>query len=111
MRVLRRNTAEFTYRPMTGESETGWSPVTGEYLPEYGTPVTYRGNISPASGVLAERLFGLDLDYTHVILLDNVNADINEDGLIEWEGNTYKIRAIHKSLNVLSIAISRLLVS
>ena len=109
MRLLRRNTSEFTYRPYTGEAETMVNDTihTGEYAASYGNPVTYRGNISTPSGYATDNLFGKDTRYTHVLLMDNPNATIDEYGLVEWRGDTYEVNAVRKSLNVLAAALRK----
>ena len=109
MRLLRRNTTEFSYRAYTGkmESLTSTGLRTGNYVPLYAEPVTYRGNISVPSGSATSQFFGLDTKYTHVLLMDTPNVDINEYGLIDWNGNTYEITAVRPSLNVLAIALKQ----
>lgn len=109
MRLLRRNTSEFTYRPYTGETETMVDGTihTGEYKAGYGTPVKYRGNISTPSGYATDNLFGKDTRYTHVLLMNNPQTAIDEYGLIEWRGETYEVNAVRKSLNVLAAALRK----
>lgn len=106
MRVLRRNTTVFSYRKHTGEEETlNGSLHTGRYEPTYASPVLYRGNISSPSGSAVNQFYGISTPYTHVLVMDKPDADIAEDGLIEWKGKTYDIIAVRPSLNVLSIAL------
>lgn len=108
MRLLRRNTVEFSYRKRTGETETMVGNMhTGEMKATYAEPVTYRGNISSPAGFATDQLFGLNTNYTHVVLLDDPKADITEDGLIDWDGDTYEIKAVRPSLNVLAIALKK----
>ena len=108
MRLLRRNTTVFEYRARSYETETRSSGRhTGNYNPVYAAPVQYRGNISPPSGYVQDQLFGVNTQYTHVLLMDNPNVDIREDGLIDWKGDTYEIRAVRPSLNVLAIALKK----
>ena len=107
MRLLLRNLTEFKYYPYSGvdsdEDENGLH--TGVWHPEYGRPVTYRGNISAPSGAAVQAFDGLDVRYTHVLLMDDPNADIRETGKIEWKKRMYKITAVRPSLNVLSVAL------
>lgn len=108
MKLLRRNTTTFAYRPYVGQTEKiSAGRHTGDYDAEYGEPVTYRGNISPPSGMISDQLFGININYTHVLLMDNPKADIQEDGLIEWNGGVYEIKAVRPSLNVLSVALRK----
>ena len=109
MRLLRRNTTEFEYLPPTG-NETDIDANgdhTGDFHPEYGDPITYRGNISAPSGQVQHQFYGLDIRYTHTLLMDDPTADIHERGLIRWQGHTYDIQAVCPSLNVLSVALRR----
>ena len=108
MRLQLRNCTKFTYRPFLEETDIGSDGLhTGEYRPEYGRSVEYYGNINPPGGVAQQTMFGLDVRYTHVLLMDNPNADIREDGLIIWKGDEYEIRAIRPSINVLAIALRK----
>jgi len=108
MRLLRRNTTTFQYRAYLGEQEIlKDGRHTGNYEVAYAEPVTYRGNISAPSGFATDNLFGVNTPYTHVLLLDNPDADIQEDGLIDWKGATYEIKAVRPSLNVLAVALRK----
>ena len=108
MRLLRRNTTTFQYLKNDGEEETILNGRhTGDYAPKYADPVTYRGNISSPSGLATDKLFGIDIQYTHVLLMDKLDADITEDGLISWNGALYEIKAVRPSLNVLAIALRK----
>lgn len=108
MRLLKRNETGFTYAPYLGKVEIlKDGKHTGKYEVAYGEPVEYRGNISVPSGQDQQQLFGLELRYTHVLLMDNPDADIREDGLVRWKGNTYEIKAVRPSLNVLAVALKK----
>ena len=109
MKLLRRNTTEFDYKPYKGKEEVlSNGRHTGRYEVTYGDPVPYRGNIDLPNGFIRQQLFGLDTDYTNIVLLDDRDADIREEGLILWEGHSYRIQAIRKSLNFLALAITQL---
>ena len=110
MKLLRRNTTKFEYFPQTG-NETDVNSEgehTGNYRPEYGTPVTYRGNISVPNGQTQHQFYGEEIRYTHTLVMDNPNIPIQEHGVIRWKGNRYEIKAVHPSLNVLSVALRRM---
>ena len=108
MRLLRRNTSVFSYRAFAGEQEVlKDGRHTGNTKPLYAEPVQYRGNISAPSGFATDNLFGVNTKYTHVLLMDNPNADIKEDGLIDWNGSSYEIKAVRPSINVLAIALKK----
>ena len=108
MKLLIRNRTEFEYYAYTGvdsdvDEETGMH--TGVWRPVYDEPVTYKGNISAPSGSAVQAFDGLEVRYTHVLLMDNPNADISEAGYIVWKGKTYDVTAVRPSLNVLSVAL------
>lgn len=108
MRLLRRNTVAFQYRALTGEQEVMKNGHhTGNYDPTYADAVTYRGNISAPSGFATDNLFGVNTQYTHILLMDKPDANIAEDGLIDWDGATYEIKAVRPSLNVLAVALKK----
>lgn len=109
MKLLRRNLTKFEYLPYTGNqsdlNESG--EHTGEYYPVYGEPVTYRGNIASPTGYAAQTFYGLDIRYSHILVMDKPDADIQETGLVRWRGDLYDIRAVRPSINVLSVALQR----
>ena len=109
MKLLRRNTTEFEYLPYSG-SDTDLNKErehTGEFSPMYDNPITYRGNISAPSGKENQTFYGEELRYTHTLVMDDPNAEINEYGLIRWNGDLYDIVAVRPSLNVMSIALRK----
>lgn len=108
MRLLVRNRTEFEYYAYIGvdsgiDEETGMN--TGVFHPLYADPVSYKGNISSPSGAAVQAFDGLDIRYTHVLLMDDPNADISEMGRIRWKGRMYRITAVRPSMNVLSVAL------
>ena len=109
MKMLKRNLTEFEYLAYLGETdvdpETGMH--TGEPTAQYGEPEWYEGNISVPSLMTNPTYFGTDIRYTHVLLMDDPEAEIKEYGLIRWEGDMYEIRAVRPSYNVLSIALRK----
>lgn len=110
MKLLRRNTTEFKYLPWTGEETDvdGLGRHTGNYVPEYGEPVTMRGNISIPCGHLNQTFYGQNIRYTHTLLMEDANAQISETGRILWNGHRYEIRAVRRSLNGLSAALMQM---
>lgn len=117
MKLLKRNLTSFDYRACLGqqevivEEERGNERVqrhTGRYAVKYADPVAMEGSIATARGFVANEWYGIDTRYTHVLVMDNPNADIKEDGLIDWRGDTYEVRAVRPSLNVLSVALRKL---
>lgn len=110
MRLLRRNSTEFEYLPWTGEEsdldENGRH--TGDYNPVYGSPVTKHGNISSPSGHTNQTFYGLDIRYTHTLVMAEDYDDITESGRIRWKGKLYEIKAVRPSLNGMSAALKEL---
>ena len=131
MRLLQRNLTEFEYIPQTEETDidpdTGMH--TGEFRPvtaeedEDAEPILCEGNISTASQYATYTLFGTDILYTHVLLMDyteveideygkirwngDPEVEINEYGKIRWNGDLYDIKAVRPSLNSVSIALRK----
>lgn len=110
MHTLRRNETEFEYLPPDGLTSdlNDAGEHTGEFYPVSGDPVPYRGNISTPSGYTSNNFFGTDTRYTHVLVMDDPEADISELGMIRWKGNLYEIRAVRPSINTLSVALRRI---
>ena len=109
MRLLRRNTTEFEYLPPTDE-ETDLNndgEHTGDFHPQYGDPIVYRGNISSPSGHTTHQFFGEEVRYTHTLVMDRQDIDITEHGMIRWKGDLYDVTAVRPSLNGMSIALRR----
>lgn len=109
MRCLERNKTDFEYIPLEGPetdlNEDG--EHTGEFHPAYGEPVHYRGNISTPSGRVNQTFYGMDIRYTHTLVMDNPKADIREGGMILWKGEMYDVTAVRPSLNGISIAMRK----
>ena len=110
MKLLKRNLTEFEYIGYTGE-ETDIDPETGLHtgdpVPVMAEPVWYDGNISPANLLANQTFYGEDIRYTHVLLMDDPDAEIDEYGVIRWNGDLYDIRAVRRSQNVLNIALRK----
>lgn len=103
---LERNMQDFTYKPYLGKTEKlKDGKHTGKNTLSYGDPVDYSGNFSTPNGNVHQQLFGIETKYTHVLLMYEPDADIKKDGLVQWNGKTYEVRAVRPSLNVLTIAL------
>lgn len=134
MRCMNRNKVKFFYslyegrEPITDE----YGNVTGEYDVKHGNPTEGYANISAAKGETQTRQFGESETYDKVIVMDNEAPPIdeysvlwvdtvpklNEDGslAVDEEGNVltphdYIVKKVAKSLNNVSIAISKVNVS
>lgn len=106
MRLLKRNTTEFEHLAYKGKQEVlDNGRHTGRLNPQYADPVGYRGMIDLPSGYVARELFGINLDYTHILVMDDRNAPFKEADLIMWGGDQYEILAVRRSINFLSVAM------
>ena len=126
MRGLVRNERGFYYALYEGKEELTdeYGNKTGEYIVIYSKPVKYKGNISAAQGEIQNRQFGTSEIYDKVITLCNTSIPVDEysilwvDNLpvIKADGTTdtphdYIVKKVATSLNVKSLAISKVIVS
>ena len=126
MRCIVRNKSKFYCASYIGETEIidEYGNATGEYDVSYSDPNQCFGNISAAQGEMQSRQFGESESYDKVIVLDDVNAPINEHSIL-WvdtlphlneDGSTdtphdYTVKKVARSLNGLSIAIRKVRVN
>lgn len=121
MRCLKKNKQTFYYylyggkQPVTDED--GY--LTGENAVTYLEPVECKANISAGSGDAQVELFGTNITYDKVIVLDDINCPIDTNSLLcldiapqpytlgETPEHDYIVKAVAKSLNSISIAISK----
>lgn len=122
MRCMTRNKTTFYYASYIKETEIadGFSNGTGEYDITYSNPIKVSGNVSAAQGEIQNRQFGESESYDKVIVLNDRNTPIDEYAIL-WvdtlphlneDGSTdtphdYIVRKIARSLNGVSIAISK----
>ena len=122
MRCLTRNKRKFYYASYIGETEITdeYGNSTGEYKLAYEKPVPTYGNVSAAQGEVQSRQFGESESYDKVIVLDDSDTPIDEYSIL-WvdtlphlnvDGSTdtphdYVVRKVARSLNGVSIAISK----
>ena len=106
--------------------------MTGEYDIHRGKPTEFFANISAAKGETQTRQFGENESYDKVIVMDcdappideysvlwvDTVPQLNEDGslAVDEEGNVltphdYIVKKVAKSLNSVSVAISKVTVS
>ena len=133
MRCLARNKTAFYYALHDGQIELQdeWGNATGQYKVNYTNPVKKYGNISAAQGEIQTRQFGESETYDKVIVIDESNTPIDEysilwvdslpelteDGQLALNDkgevktpHDYIVRKIARSLNSVSIAISKVTV-
>lgn len=134
MRCMTRNKSRFFYslyerkEPVKDE----YGNVTGEYNVIRGNPIEFFANISAAKGETTTRQFGDSESYDKVIVMDNDTPGIDEytvlwvdtvpivdkDGVLVTNEkgeiltpHDYIVKKVAKSLNSVSIAISKVTVS
>jgi hypothetical protein len=122
MQGMVRNKQKFYYALYIDKNELKdeYGNVTGEYEVVYGNPVETKGNVSGAMGEMQSRQFGGSESYDKVIVLDNPETPIDEYSIL-WvdtlphlneDGTTdtphdYIVKKVARSLNSVSIAISK----
>lgn len=133
MRMMVRNKSEFYYSlykekiPKTDE----YGNVTGEYDIIRDNPMKFAANISAAKGETSTRQFGESESYDKVIVMGNAappideytvlwvdrTPQVDEDGALALNDDEvitphdYIVKKVAKSLNSVSIAISKVTVS
>jgi len=122
MRTLERNKTQFYYATFLGKEEIidAQGRNTGEHRPMYSPWKPCRANISPAKGEGSAEMFGNDIQYDRVIVLDDVNCEIDEYTVLAIdiapnERSSEIISPIYdyvvtrkaKSLNFVSYAVSK----
>lgn len=126
MRCMNRNKQVFYYALFKSVEDTTdeYGNVTGEHKIIYGNPQKFRANISAAKGETSTREFGESESYDKVIVMDKDASNIDEYSVL-WidtlpeiaeDGTTdtphdYIVKKVAKSLNSVSIAISKVNVS
>lgn len=134
MKCMSRNKVKFFYSlyekrvPITDE----YGNATGEYEVLHGNPVEFFANVSAAKGEATTRQFGDNESYDKVIVMDNdapfldiysvlwvdTVPQLDEDGALALDDKgeiitpyDYIVKKVAKSLNSVSIAISKVTVS
>lgn len=133
MRCLTRNKRVFFYALHAGQTEIidEYGNATGQYKVSYSDPVASYGNVSAAKGEIQSRQFGESETYDKVIVLDNPDVEIDEysilwvdvkpkltsDGHLEENADgtiitphDYIVKKVARSLNSVSIAVSKVTV-
>ena len=130
MRCLARNKRIFFYALHNGQTELidEYGNATGQYKVSYTDPVETKGNVSAAQGEMQTRQFGESETYDKVIVLDEPNAPIDEYSILWVDSqpeltvkgqlatdengeiktpHDYIVKKVARSLNSVSIAISK----
>lgn len=125
MRTMERNKQSFFYllydrkEPVTDEGGN----ETGEETVVYKPAVSFRANVSAATGASQVEQFGSLTGYDKVIVTDDMTCPIDENSVLfldkrpeygEEDGQPlydYMVRRVAKSLNSISIAVTKVSVS
>lgn len=133
MRCLTRNKSAFFCALHKGQTEIidEYGNATGQYRVDYSEPFKILGNISAAQGEIQSRQFGESETYDKVIVLDNPSVPIDEysilwvdrmpelteDGKLALDESgaavtphDYIVKKVARSLNSVSVAISKVTV-
>lgn len=134
MRCMSRNKSRFFYAPYVSKTPRtdDYGNSTGEYDVQHGNPMEFFANISAAKGETTTRQFGESESYDKVIVMDNDAPPIDEYTIL-WidtvpqvdesgalttneEGEVltphdYIVKKVARSLNSVSVAISKVTVS
>lgn len=120
MRLVKRNLKSVWYCLYNGRVPVidGDGYETGETEVSYSDPVLLKANVSPATGQAQSEMFGTLEDYDKVIITDDMNCPIDENSVLYVDREPdqsnqydYIVKRVAKSLNHISIAISRVKVT
>lgn len=124
MKIMERNKSTFYYLLYQSKERTTDEEgnETGEGRVIYGDPVAMRANVSAATGYAQTEQFGNFITYDKVIVTDDLSCPIDENSVLfidkepEFDANgnpkyDYTVRRVAKSLNSISIAVSKVTVS
>lgn len=123
MKLMKRNLKPVWYclysTKATQKDDDGYE--TGEDGVSYGEPVKLMCNVSPATGFAQTDVFGNLESYDKVLITDDMNCPIDENTVlfIDKEPQVadgkplydYTVKRVAKSLNSISIAVSKVKVS
>jgi hypothetical protein len=107
MRTLKRNKVEVTYALYDGKAEIQNSDgtYTGEWEKTYSEPVTLMANVAPATGNASVEPFGVDTNYSHIMVVEGTDCPIAEETIVLYNGQTYRVVRVAKSLNHIRYAL------
>lgn len=124
MRTLNRNKSTYYYALYENRVRhtDEYGNKTSEWDVVYSNPVKARANISSAQGQSDTLVFGNDVQYDKTLVMENTPLDensvlwvdhvpvINDDGSTDTPYD-YVVKKVAKSLNSVSVAVSKVKVS
>ena len=119
LRTLERNKQVIYYALFDGKEPVidEYGNQTGEYEILYTPPTLLKINVSAARGEYSTRQFGDTENYDKVLMTDDLSVPITEtsilwiDALDTEKPHDYIVKKVAKSLNSVSIAVSKVSVS
>lgn len=124
MKLAERNMQTFYYRLYSDKASIidDDGNDTGQYRVTYSSAVSAKGNISPSSGDAQTDMFGTNVDYDKVLVMNGINSPIDENTILfvgiepseDSEGNplpNYHVSKVAKGLNYTSYALQKVEVS
>lgn len=126
MKCLERNKVKFFYALYESEEPIidEYGNDTGEHNVIYGDPIECFANISAAKGETSARQFGENESYDKVIVIDNDVPPLDSNTIlwidtlptfdetgVSTTPHDYEVKKVAKSLNSVSIAISKVKVN
>lgn len=114
MRCLERNKQKIYYALYSGKTEAtdANGHFTGDYTKQYSDPVEIMANVAPAAGNAYYAVFGTDIQYTHVLCIEDPDCPIDEYSIL-WVGieptepHNYVVSRAGRSINNVRYAIRR----
>lgn len=121
MKTQKRNQTTIYYanysamEDMTVTDEWGNVLKTGEKTASYTEPTAIELVVSPATGVIADEMFGGLQDYDRILVTEK-GCEINEHSILWIDANVndphdYIVKKVARSLNFVAYAVSRVEVS
>lgn len=116
MKALARNKQTVYYALYNGKTKVYDSDglFTGDHKPSYSEPVKTAMNISPARGAASVEMFGVNTNYSRVLVTADLTCPITETSVL-WIGQTpnanatnfnYRVVRVGRSLNSISYAVT-----
>lgn len=116
MRCLNKNKRTIHYKNYLGKTQIvdDYGNRTGEYTLTYSDFIETKMNISPSRGIASEEMFGIQTNYTKVLVTDDVNCTMDEHSIL-WIDKPitgpHDYVVVRKAVSINSVAYAILEVS
>lgn len=110
MRGLARNksTIQYILYESYEEEQDSNGYYTGAQIPRYSDPVSIRASVSASRGTSEVDLFGINVPYTHTIIVDDMTCPVDENSIFYISGKPYAVLLVAKSLNHITYAVRKM---